>query len=300
MANYITMSSLGRCGRFANQVIQYAFLRVYALQHDLTVQNAPWVGEELFGIRPAPVTVKLPQYAEPHEGGVRPTALPDIRAVNRDFSGWAQYHTSFYRPHKKFLQGLFRPVIEIRQRMDMAVRRLGFQGRTRVGVHLRRGDYGQREFYITPVDWYLNWLDVNWMDLNDPVLFVASEDKSLVDEFADYDPQTTESLGVDLEAKPLRTYNYLARDLETREPHLLDFVPDWYLLTQCEYVLMPNSTFSFAAAMMSRRLQHAFRSDLPTQRFKEIDVWDTTPMTYELAEDFRHVPGVCLAENPHW
>ena len=62
----------------------------------------------------------------------------------------------------------------------------------------------------------------------------------------------------------------------------------------------PFCTYSFAAAMFSHRLQRCFRSDLPTQRFVEIDPWDSDPMTRDLAEDWRHVPGVCMTTNPQW
>ncbi len=80
----------------------------------------------------------------------------------------------------------------------------------------------------------------------------------------------------------------------------MDFFPDLYFLTHCEVMLIPNSTFSFTAAMFSDTIHRIFRSDLPTQEFVEIDVWNEAPLTYDMAEDWRHVPGVCLDENPAW
>ncbi len=298
--NYITMSKLGRHGRFANQIFQVAFLRIYAREHDLVVQNAPWVGEQLFGVAPSPVMVKLPPYHEPLKKTGQPFGPPRGEAIGCDFHGYAQYHTSYHRPHREFLCELFQPTQAIRDRLAPAAAGLGTRRQTRVGIHLRRGDYGRFAFYITPVHWYLNWLAAAWSLLDDPLLFVASEDRALVDEFAAYNPQTAESLGVDLQAEPLPVYHYQRYDLEHPEPHLLDFFPDWYLLTQCDILLIPNSTFSFAAAMFSERLRHCFRSDLPTERFVEIDPWDTEPMTRHLAEDYKHIPGVCLDENPQW
>ncbi len=300
MTRYITMSRLGGHGRFANSLFQYAFLHVYAKQHNLTVQNAAWVGEQLFNIPPAPITTKLTNYYEPLKPTGQPEGPPDDNAIDHDVHGYFQYHMSYYRPYREFVQGLFRPRENVLDRMAPAVQRFDALGKTRVGVHLRRGDYGQLMFYLTPVQWYLDWLKEYWPTLDNPVLFVASEDRALVDEFADYNPQTAESLGIDLQAKPLPTYDYLKHDLQNPQPHLLDFFPDWFLLTQCEYVLMPNSTFSFTAAMLSKRLRHCWRSNLPTQRFEEIDVWDTVPMTQDMAEDYKHIPGVCLEKNPHW
>ncbi len=298
--DYITMSKLGRYGRFANQVFQYAFLRIYAREHDLVVQNAPWVGEQLFGIDPSPVTVKLPPYHEPLKKTGQPFDPPGGEVIGCDFFGYGQYHTKYHRPHREWLYDLFQPTQAVRDRLHPAAARLDRFGQTRVGIHLRRGDYGRFTFYITPVRWYLDWLEENWPTLDDPVLFVASEDKAIVDEFARYNPQTAESLGVDLQAEPLPTYTYQQYDLENPEPHLLDFFPDWYLLTQCDVLLIPNSTFSFTAAMFSERLRYCWRSRLPLQGFELIDPWNATPMAYELAENWKHIPGVCLDHNPQW
>ena len=298
---YITMSMLGRHGRWANQLFQYMFLHVYAKQHDLTVQTAPWVGEQLFDIEPAPITVKLPPYFERLFKSGEPFGPPTTGAIGRDFRGYAQYDINYFRPYRDFLRGLLRPTEALRDRMAPTVNRLDSLGQTRIGLHLRRGDYGRLIHYITPVEWYLDWLKVNWERFERPVLFVASEDRGLVDEFARYNPQTAESLGINLRAVPLPTYTYLECDLEDPEAHLLDFFPDFYLLTQCQHLLIPNSTFSFVAAMLSEHLEQCWRSDLPRQQFRRIDVWDTTPLTYETAEEYKHVPGVWLKHNPpHW
>ncbi len=304
---YITMSRLGQHGRFANCIFQKMFLETYARQHDLIVQHAPWIGEQLFGHKPSPVRVKLPAYVEPLHKHGQPFRQPGGEIIDHDFRGYGQHHTSYYEPHYKFLRDLFRPTLEIRHRMRHATDGLLWAGanvssppRTAVGIHLRRGDYGRFAFYNTPVEWYLEWLRRNWSSLDNPVLFVASEDLALVGEFSDYNPQTAESLGVNLRAEPMPTATYLKYDLDHPEPHLFDFFPDWYLLSQCDYLLIPNSTFSFAAAMFSQRLKRCFRSDLPTQRFVEIDPWDSDPMTGDLAEDWRHVPGVCMITNPQW
>ena len=299
---YITMTRLGTHGRFANSIFQYAFLRVYAMQHNLAVQTSEWVGEQLFNLQPSPVTMALPAKAERRAAGAFSQQLPPLgdEFVGKDFRGYAQYHTSYYRPYRDFLCDLFQPVESVRDRLAPAVARLDSLGRTRVGIHLRRGDYGQRIFYITPVQWYLDWLKENWSRLDDPVLYVASEDRELVNAFRDYDPQTAESLGVDLKSEPLAAYTYQDYDLQHRQAHLLDFFPDWYLLTWCEFLLIPNSTFSFTAAMLSPRLMSCHRSYLPTQRFRGIDPWDTTPLTYDLVEDYPEIEGVRTESNPYW
>lgn len=298
----ISMSLLGKYGRFGNQLFQYGALRIYARRYGLKLQTAPWVGEYLFGIPPAPVTVRLPPFREgcgtPENPCVPPPA--DAALCGHDYQGYAQYHTSYFAPHRIWLRELFRPDGNVIERFQSPLRRLRTLGKTVVGIHLRRGDYGRLAFYITPSSWYLAWLRRHWADLDNPVLFIATESPDLVDEFSEYNPVTATSLGVDLRTEPLAAYQYLPFDIQHRDPWQMDFFPDWFFLSQCDLMLIPNSTYSFTAAMFSDTVARVFRSDLPTQEFVEIDVWNEAPLTYDQAEDWRHVPGVCLDANPAW
>jgi len=302
MTNHISMSLLGKYGRFANQLFQYAFLRTYAEQYNLTVQTAPWVGEDLFGIPPAPVTVPLPAYQEKTVGGsiYKPIPPEGNEVVGHDFHGYAQHHTSYYRPHRHFIQKLFQPTTALRSRLWPAVDKLLGIGKTRVGIHLRRGDYGRLIHYITPVQWYLDWLREHWRTLDDPVLFIATEDRELANDFSDYDPVLAEDLGVNLQKDPLPAYTYLDHDMSTREPHQMDFYPDFWLLQNCEVLVTPNSTFSFMAGMLNPHLQQFYRSHLPTQTFVQLEPWDADPLTKDLAEDYPDIPGITAQTNPYW
>ncbi len=297
----ITMSRLGNHGRFANQIFQYMFLKVYAAKHHLEMETSPWIGENLFKIDPAPITSRLAEYYEPLKKTGQPEGPPWDEAVNRDFHGYAQYHTAWYRPYKRMIYDLLRVRSEVLDRLEPATHELHNAGRTTVGIHLRRGDYGRKIHYITPVQWYLDWLEKTWPTLNDPVLFIASEDRALVKEFADYHPVTSEALGIDLQNDPQPLYTYLREDRDNPLPHLMDFFPDFFFLAQCEILAIPNSTFSFIPAMLAPDLKQCWRSRLDTQAFEQIDPWDTTPLRYEMAEDYKHIEGVYLEHNPpHW
>ena len=56
----LTMSILGKLGRFGNQLFQYAFLRICASQIDARVECPVWVGQYLFGHKDAPIAHNLP------------------------------------------------------------------------------------------------------------------------------------------------------------------------------------------------------------------------------------------------
>ena len=297
------MSQLGQHGRFGNQLFQYAFLRIYARHYGLTLQTSPWVGEEMFDIPAAPVTVSLPPWKEPITTDRQPFANqppPGRELRGRDFRGYAQWHTSFYRPYRKFIRELYRPAGHLHERMKEPITRLREEGDTIIGIHLRRGDYGRLEFYVTPVAWYITWLADNLPRFKHPAVFVATESPELVHEFSACFPITAEKLGINLKQEPLPHYPYLPYDQRAREPWQMDFFPDWYLLSQCDVLVTPNSTFSFTAGMVSDNLKEFWRSSLPKGEFEQLDTWNTIPLTHERAENYRHLPGVCLDETPYW
>jgi len=299
--NTISFSQFGRWGRFGNQLLQYAFLRCYADRHGCELQLPPWVGNQVFGLSNPPVTTPLPVYGERHEGDPRWTDACQPEGdefVNKNFEGYAQFHTSWYTEREiGAIRRWFRPTAVVRNRFThVPVGRSGVW----FGIHLRRGDYGQGQFYITPTEWYQQRLAEVWgkCDRAERHLFIATEDPSLVDAFAEYEPVTTGDMGIELRAEPMENYAYLSRDLQECEPWQLDFFPDWYLLSQCDVILMPNSTFSFTAALMGAYSVH--RSHLPTQTFEEITPWSAYPLQRDRVEDYPDVKGVRLAENPYW
>jgi hypothetical protein len=57
-------------------------------------------------------------------------------------------------------------------------------------------------------------------------------------------PHTAASLGARLRDTPLQIYNWKRSEVETANPQQFDFYPSFYLLSQCDVLLVPNSTFS--------------------------------------------------------
>ncbi len=302
------MTKFGRMGRWGNQIFQYSFLQTYALQHGLTVQVPPWVGEELYGFRDErPDGRRLPVTVEKGEHEIADTIIPHLRHPlrNADVEGWFQYHTSYYAPHREQIMQLFaEPVSEVRERLRPARTLLETLGDTTVGIHFRRGDYGRNMFYITPVDWYVAWLREHYARLDKPVIFVATESLETLEELRTKFParyETCESLGVNLRDQPLPHYNYLPRDKRTHDPRAMEFFPDFYLLQQaCDILLMPNSTFSFGAAMTSPRLRELWRSDPAIQRFDRINPWHAFPAQFVKQKDYEHIEGLYLKSSPYW
>jgi hypothetical protein len=267
-------------GRFANQLFQYMFLQTYARQHDLEVQTPPWIGQELFGLNDPPIARQWPEFVELYDKDAQRMVVPRLALPlkNVDFAGYFQYPTRYYAPHRDFIRQLFVPVPAIKQPLDAATERLRQRGRTVVALHVRRGDYGYGCFYLTPLAWYLRWLEIMWPQWEAPVLFVATDEPDKVlPALAAYRPFTAHDLGAQLRAAP--------------------FYPDFYLLSQADVLAMPNSTFSFAAALLNLNLQAAYRSHLsdPLEDppFHRLDPWDADVLQGDVrAEQFAHIPGL--------
>jgi len=260
----ITMSTLGQNGRFANQIFQYAFLKIYAQIHQCRVQTSPWIGQLLFGHADSIVTQPLPVVGNPDDPfspALAESLLPhaDIPYKNVEFWGFFQYHTRFYAPHKDYFRSLFKPVTAFANALAEALQRLRSHGKTIVGLHLRRGDYGYGYFFVAPTQWYRDWLTGFWDTLENPVLFIASDDiDAVIGDFEEYKPLSVRDLKIDLPEAP--------------------FYPDFYLLSQCDVVAISNSSFSFAACLVNERSQFFFRPHLSSGKLIPFDPWNSEPV----------------------
>lgn len=296
----VRMSRFGQMGRFGNQIFQAMFINTYAARYGAKAELMPWIGDDLFAAdTPRSSGAKLPTYTE--IGGVSdyPLPPPGAEVVGHDFAGYAQYHTGYYsKEEQDAIRLMFIPAPNVAERLSCATWQLA--ERAVIGMHFRRGDYGQLMYYITPIEWYKKKLAELWCKVKNPLLFIASEDPKIVAEFSEYNPVTSESLGVKLSDIKHKNYNYLDHDIATREPLQMDFFPDYYLLTRCDYLLIPNSTFSFSAAMLAPSLRGCFRSSLHTEGFVEIDPWNAVPLQFDYVDDFPNVSGISLETSPYW
>lgn len=283
----ITFSQLNARGRFGNQLGQRSWIKAYATEHDASWGVSPWVGEHLFGLQDPPVTEALPAFEEKCESGDVHKPLPPDgdEAIGRDYQGWCQFQTHWWTPERRVVWRDYLPTQAWMNRLRPLSDTFARAGTT-IGIQIRRGDYGQGSCYdaITPIGWYLDWLRSHWLGFQTllrPLLFVATEDRDLLDEFASYAPETVESLGVELRAEPYPLYNYLPEDVASGKAHLLDWFPEWYALTQCDILLAANSTFSLTAAMVrsaAGKPVSFWRPSWEAQGFVEEPIWNCRPL----------------------
>ena len=289
----LAMSSIGKVGRFGNQLLQYACLRILAKRSDARVECPEWVGQRLFGHRDPVVTSRLPPAIEKWDKGQSLfDRVPELIAyieklsggrsfrvgseilgpgvINADLWGHFQWHTKLLKPDQGFFRSLFEPVSDIRRELDEGVRRLRSRGKTIVGLHIRRADFPNLPVlgftFSIPFEWWREWLDEVWREHRDPVLFVCSDDMTgITKHFQDYSPVTA----ADLEIRPSDQW----RDL--------DYYRDFYILSQCDVLGISNSTFGFVAALLNTRARLFARAHWDVRkRVISFDPWNSPPLLY--------------------
>jgi hypothetical protein len=289
----LAMSCLGKLGRFGNQVMQYAFLRICAKQSGAAYECPTWDGQTLFGHVDPPVSGPLPPAIERSNPNISmfdvvPELIPWIEkiagskssrvgpeALDRglkevDLWGFFQLHTGLLKPHQEFFRSLFRPVDDLKLAVEQGLNRLRAQGTTVIGLHIRRGDFLSLPLfgftYPVPSRWWKEWLKQIWNTLDSPVLLICSDDlDDVVQEFQEYAPVT---------------YRDMKVVLPERMKHL-DFYVDFYLLSHCDVLGVGNSTFSFVASLLNEQGRKFVRPhwDL-SSKFIEFDPWNSAPLLY--------------------
>jgi hypothetical protein len=261
----VQKTTLGGHGRFGNQLLQYAFVRLHAAEHDLIAEFPDWIGRDLFDLDDPLPSASLLQVNEKDFDlsdmlGPGGPALAE-RDVIGSFVGtavkWADRAAEF--------RALFTPGAKIRPLLDGALHALKRAGNTVVAIHIRHGDFGYGKFWIAPPNWYLAWLRRIWPELDTPVLYVATDDSAVVPQFAEFSPWDRSRLGVDIPGA--------------------DFIVDHHILQSAAHVAISNSTFSFTAAMLNERALGFMRPHPDRRELVPFEPWTSPVQLHPVIED---------------
>lgn len=248
------MTLLGSQGRFGNQLLQYAFARLYAKQYGLVAEFPDWIGRDLFDLDdpfPSAVLPKIDESSADLFGAFNGTA--DRSLANHDIAGFFAGDTKRWGGRSEEFRALFVPGAKVRPFLDQAAARIALAGRTLVAIHLRRGDFGYGRFWVAPPAWYLRWLRALWPSLENPILYVATDAENLIVDFAEFSPWHAGRLGVDLPGA--------------------DFFIDHYFLQRANYLAISNSSFSFTAAMLNATARSFMRPHPGRRELTAFDPW---------------------------
>jgi len=122
----VSVSCLGKWGRFGNQLFQYAFARAYAEKYQCRLETPRWIGQELFDIHDPPISRTLIRHHN--------SSLPPTGQTNIDLLGYYQNAQCLRFMTRSWLKQLY-------MFKDEWVSRFPNPKEPYVAAHLRRGDY---------------------------------------------------------------------------------------------------------------------------------------------------------------
>ncbi len=254
-----TNSLLGFDGAFGNQFFQYIFGKLYSEKHGMQFETYDWIGKQLFGINEPSISKILPfmlDFEFIHENTMilSPT---ELGICGRDTQGYLQLNTKIYQEFKHRFANIFRPILVVEGFMQSFLHEIRNHGNSLVVMHIRRGDAATQGRGTNPRI-YLDWLKARWATLEKPVLYIASDDvKGIRADFSEFHPFITEKAWMPI-------------------PNA-DFYPDFYMLSQGDYLLAGNSTFSFAASMLNTRAKEIMRPNAENTSLVPYDPWNALP-----------------------
>jgi FkbM family methyltransferase len=243
----VTMSSLGKNGRFGNQLFQYLYLRLVAERQGAIVQTPDWAGRTLFGLEdPEPVS-NFPLVYE--ATGMQPPPhsiiVSDAAALfeqqscifpNIDLYGWFQLNPQKYR---NIITKIFTPVKPLRDFWGRVLSNMCGDNRKVIAIHLRRGDYGYSSFLRAPCRWYEAWVQGELFDPKSYIIYIASETPEIYrNRFKGFDVFTSLDAGCSAE---------------------LALYFDFFVMSRASKIAISNSTFSFFASMINCNSDAFFR-----------------------------------------
>ncbi len=251
----VTMSTLGKNCNLGNQIFQYAFLKIYAQENGLSVETPVWIGQELFGYKDREISEDLPVVVKNNN-----EIFPSNGEVgkNVDIQGEFLYYTRYYANHKKYFRSLFQPVAEIEALVKVAWEKLCSRGKTIIGLHLPSHSDENNNSVVAPSEWYKIWLNGLWETLEEPVLFIASDNLEEIPlvYFTEYNPITVRDLEVEV------------------NPEYLNF----FLLSKCDFVAISNTPFAFATCLLNETGKYFFRPHFSTAKLIPFEPWNSLPV----------------------
>lgn len=276
--NLVQMSTLGRNGRFGNQIFQYFFLRLIELELGYEIRCPQWLGNQLFCI---PSSEGLMGTAYPIDWGAvaqntdtpeldlsRIKKLMELNNTNSlDISGYFHYHTKFLKKYKELFTQTFAFNEILFKKLKSKLDKLGDV--TIIAVHVRATDYIDSEklnggygFALSPsfseINETLRMLSSSSQIGCQPLVYLASDDM-------EYAGKEFDSFGI----KYLSCRDIFDEDIDCPELFL-----DFFILSAAEYLLISNSSFSFTAAMLNESGKAFYRPNKDSKKYELFDPWN--------------------------
>ncbi|HEX8662620.1 MAG TPA: glycosyltransferase [Beijerinckiaceae bacterium] len=256
------MSSLGENGRFANQLMQYAYVRLYALRHGLRPAVPHWIGADLYRRRDPSadgVNVKELRFYAFDNDDLHLWRVPHP-PVDVDLWGYFQELPACWKPHRALLRRFYALPAALSNPLEQRLAAVTDTGRhDLVAIHVRRGDYrtlhrqGLPWYRPVPEEWYVAWLRELWPRLREPILYVATDEpEAVLPHFTEFEPigaGALEVLGLPAD------------------------VLDFEIMRRAGHLAIANSSFSRMAAILAPESQACACPDFGKRALAAYEPW---------------------------
>jgi hypothetical protein len=271
------MSNLGKNGRFGNQIFQYFFLKLIEMELDCEISTAHWIGNTIFNIaKTIPIEesnnfLLLERIATRNESpDLHLEQIKKIIRTNKfnriDISGYFQYHTKYLKKYQGKFKGIFDIDDSFSQKTNEALKKLKEDSQPLIALHYRAGDYIEHEksnhpIFVSPgIDAISQKIDDIYSQIKErnPIVYLASDDLPYASAL--------------LSSKGISHITSLDFGFDKKEDDLLAL--DFTLFTLADILLISNSSFSFVAAMLSKKGKYFFRPRIEDKKYVAFDPWD--------------------------
>jgi hypothetical protein len=267
-------------GRFANQLFHYLYLNLVANRQGAIVQTSDWIGREIFEISdPFPIhrfPVWQENYSEPlNDVDIKNQTTSWVRFYrdqipnfkSTEFSGYFQGHSADFSHQRPFILSLFKFNNNFLKHAQSKLKKLRTDRPKILAVHLRRGDYGAGYFFRAPCTWYEKWVMQSGFNPEEWIIYICCESPG---------PYRKRFTG-------FKTSSYLDLDISKSFAAYFDF----YIMTQADYVIAANSSYSFMATLLNSQAEGFARPNAEHETITTFNPWNSPVL-------FRHVPSPAI------
>ena len=247
------------------------------MELDCEISTTQWIGNTIFNIaKTIPIEestnfLRLERIATRNDSP--DLHLEQIKKIIRtnnfnriDISGYFQYHTKYLKKYQGKFEGTFSIDDSITRMANEALKKLKEDSQPLIALHYRAGDYLEHEKYNHPIfvppgiDAISQKIDDIYSQIKErnPIIYLASDDLAYASEL--------------LSSKGISHITSLDFSFDKNEDDLLAL--DFTLFTLADILLISNSSFSFAAAMLSKKGKYFFRPRIEDKKYVAFDPWD--------------------------
>ena len=253
--SFCLLSRLGSNGRFGNQLLQYGIANIISEIHELNLITNEWIGDYIFGTGNS-----VKNYDKNNIFLVREDEA--LKLINKEskithqaieIDGYFCGNPAIWSDYAHIFRKVLTPEANVNYWAKKILSSIKNNNKKLIAIHIRNGDFGYGRYWIAPCAWYKAWLKEIWGTLENPVLYISTDNPNIINEFSDYSPSSC---------------------LDFRDcPKGFEFYLDHWILRNSDFIVTSNSTFSGTAALLNHECNNFYRPDNSIHKIRPYLPW---------------------------